>query len=56
MQVKSALTSIGAIAGIYYGISKQKSFWVTAGVTLLFSLGGAALGHAYETISEKNSD
>ena len=44
----STFSSIGAIAGIWYGVSKSKGFWATAGFTILFAVGGAALGSIYE--------
>lgn len=54
MQVSSALSSLGAVAGIAYGVSNRKSFWTTAGFAILFALGGAALGTAYNAITNKN--
>ena len=53
MKVSTALSSLGAVAGIYYGVSNKKSFWTTAGFTILFAIGGAALGTAYNAISNK---
>lgn len=50
MKFTPVLTSVGAISGIYYGVSKKKSFWTTVGFTILFSIGGAALGSAIESI------
>ena len=44
MDITSGLTSVGAIGGIAYGVSKKKSFWTTAGFAILFAIGGAALG------------
>jgi len=38
------LTSIGALGGIAYAVSKKKSFWTTAGFAILFALTGAAIG------------
>jgi hypothetical protein len=52
MRVSSALTSVGAVYGIYYGVSKGKSFWTTAGFTILFAIGGAALGAAYHAVTD----
>ena len=52
MKITSALSSLGAVYGIYYGVSKKKSFWTTAGFTILFSIGGAALGAPYNAIKE----
>jgi len=52
VDVTKVLSSLGAVAGIYYGVTKGKGFWVTAGFALLFSVGGAALGSAYETIKK----
>ena len=44
MKLTSALSSFGAVAGIFYGVKQNKSFWTTAGFAILFSIGGAALG------------
>lgn len=52
MNSSTALSSVGAIVGIVYGISKKKSFWTTAGFTILFAIGGAALGSAYNAIKD----
>jgi hypothetical protein len=52
MKYSSVLSSLGAVGGIYYGVSKKKSFWTTAGFTILFAIGGGALGTAIETIIE----
>jgi hypothetical protein len=52
MKIGSALTTIGAIGGLAYGVSKRKSFWTTAGFTLVFAIAGAAVGTAINTISE----
>ena len=41
--------SLGAIVGIWYGVSKNKGFWATAGFTILFAIGGTALGSVYES-------
>lgn len=54
MRVSSALSSLGAVAGIAYGVSKKKSFWTTAGFAILFAIGGAAIGTAYNALTEKN--
>jgi len=53
MKVSSALSSLGAVGGIYYGVTKSKGFWTTAGFAILFAIGGAALGNAYESITNK---
>jgi len=53
MKVSAALTSLGAVAGIWYGVSQRKSFWTTAGFAILFSVGGAALGTAYNALNDK---
>jgi hypothetical protein len=45
-KVTSILSSVGALAGIYYGVKGQKGFWATAGYALLFSIAGAAAGSA----------
>ena len=52
MEVPKTLTSIGAEAGLYYGDTKNKGFWGTAGFTLLFAIGGAALGHFYNSVKK----
>lgn len=44
MDLTTGLSSVGAIGGIAYGVSKNKSFWTTAGFAILFAIGGAALG------------
>ena len=49
-KITPTLISAGAMGGLLYGIYKQKSFWTTAGFTLLFAFGGAALGTTYEAI------
>jgi hypothetical protein len=51
MDVQKTLTSLGAVGGIVYGVSKQKGFWATAGFALLFSIAGVALGTAYNSIT-----
>lgn len=53
MNVTSALTSLGALGGLTYSVTKGKSFWTTAGFTILFAISGAALGTAYEAIYSK---
>lgn len=53
MRTTSALSSMGAVLGIVYGVSKKKSFWTTAGFAILFSIGGAALGTAYNSLTNK---
>jgi hypothetical protein len=50
MNITSALSSIGAIGGIYYGVSQRKSFWTTIGFTILFSISGAAIGTTIQAI------
>jgi hypothetical protein len=50
MNVTSALSSVGAIGGIYYGVSQKKSFWTTIGFTILFSIGGAEIGTTINAI------
>jgi hypothetical protein len=52
MEVSKALTSLGAVAGLYYGVTRNKGFWGTAGFTLLFALSGVALGKFYESIKK----
>lgn len=52
MRVTGALSSIGAVYGIYYGVSKGKSFWTTAGFTILFAIGGAAAGTAINAFTD----
>jgi hypothetical protein len=52
MEASNALTSIGAVSGLYYGVTRNKGFWGTAGFTLLFALGGVAVGKFYESIKK----
>ena len=54
MNITSALTSVGAVSGIAYGVSKQKSFWATAGLAVLFAFVGAAIATAYNSFQTKN--
>lgn len=42
--------SLGAIVGIFYGVTKNKGFWGTAGFALLFAFGGVAIGKVYESV------
>jgi len=44
LMVTSGLSSIGAIGGIAYAVSKRKTFWVTATYGLVFAIAGAAVG------------
>ncbi len=53
VSVTSALTSVGAFCGIFYGMTKHKPFWMTAGLTILFAVGGAAIGNAYERVKNQ---
>lgn len=50
MDVTTGLISVGAIGGIAYGVSKNKSFWTTAGFAILFAIAGAGLGTAIKMI------
>lgn len=51
MKIAPTLSSVGAIAGIYYGVKNKKSFWTTVGFTILFSVGGAALGTVITSVT-----
>jgi|688.fasta_scaffold00438_85 hypothetical protein len=53
MNVTGALTSVGALGGLTYAVTKGKSFWITAGFTILFAIGGGAIGTAYEAFYSK---
>lgn len=53
MDFAKALSSIGAISGIVYGVSQRKSFWGTAGFAVVFAIGGAAIGMI---INNKNEE
>jgi hypothetical protein len=53
MNLSPTLSSVGAIAGIYYGVKNKKSFWTTVGFTILFSIGGAAIGTTISSITNK---
>lgn len=50
MDVTTGLTSVGAIGGIAYGVSKKKSFWTTAGFAILFAIAGAGIGTAIKMV------
>jgi len=51
MNLSSGLSSVGAIIGVFYGVTKRKSVWTTAGITILFAIGGAAAGVAIKQFS-----
>jgi len=53
MKQIQTLSSVGAVLGIYYGVSNGKSFWTTTGFAILFAIGGASLGVAYQMVSNK---
>lgn len=53
MKVGTTLTTLGAIGGLAYGVSKQKSFWTTAGFTILFAIVGAAVGTGIQAMTDK---
>lgn len=55
MDITPALTSVGALGGIAYGVSKGKPFWATAAFAILFGIGGAALGMAVKNFQENKS-
>lgn len=55
MDITPALTSVGAIGGIAYGVSKGKPFWATAAFAILFGIGGAALGTAVQHYQNNKS-
>jgi len=55
-KVTAVLTSGGAIYGIYMGTKGAKGFWQTAGMALLFSFAGAAIGTVYETVTAKDEE
>jgi hypothetical protein len=50
MDVTTGLTSVGAIGGIAYGVSKKKSFWTTAGFAIIFAIAGAGLATAVKMV------
>lgn len=52
MKATTTLASLGAVYGIYYGVSKGKSFLTTTGITILFAIGGASLGFTYRLLTE----
>ena len=52
MNISGGLSSVGAIIGVFYGVSQRKSVWTTAGLTILFALGGAAAGVAIKQFSD----
>jgi len=46
MEITTGLTSVGAIGGIAYAVSKNKSFWTTASFAIIFAIAGAGLATA----------
>jgi hypothetical protein len=50
MDITSGLTSVGAISGIAYGVSKKKSLWTTAGFAIIFAIAGAGLATAIKMV------
>jgi hypothetical protein len=46
MDISTGLTSVGAIGGIAYAVSKNKSLWTTAGFAVIFAIAGAGLATA----------
>jgi hypothetical protein len=52
MNLSSGLSSVGAIIGVFYGVTQRKSVWTTAGLTILFAIGGAATGVAIKQFSD----
>jgi hypothetical protein len=53
MDITTGLTSVGAIGGIAYGVSKGKSFWTTAGFAIIFAIAGAGVGTAIKMIKSE---
>jgi hypothetical protein len=53
LKLTKTLTSVGAIGGIAYGISKQKGFWATAGYTIILALAGGFLGTTIDSLQNK---
>lgn len=51
LAITSALTSVGAIGGIGYAVSKNHSFWVTAGFCIVFAIGGYGVGKFIESVN-----
>jgi hypothetical protein len=53
MDITTGLTSVGAIGGIAYGVSKGKSFLTTAGFAIIFAIAGAGVGTAIKMIKSE---
>ena len=51
-KITSSLISAGAMSGLLFCVVKRKPFWVTAAVTVLFAIGGGAIGAFYESTTE----
>lgn len=52
MNFTNAFTSVGAIAGLGYGVVKRKPLWAIAGLTIVFAVAGAALGSSIENLKK----
>jgi hypothetical protein len=50
MDISTGLTSVGAITGIAYAVSKKKSLWTTAGFAIIFAIAGAGLATAIKMV------
>jgi hypothetical protein len=46
-----ALTSVGALVGIGYAVSKKHSFWITAGSCIVFAIIGFGTGKLIESVN-----
>lgn len=44
MNLTKTFTTVSALAGLFYSVSKRHGFWMTAGITVVSAIGGAAVG------------
>lgn len=52
MGIAKTLTTVSALAGLGYAVSKKKSFWMTAGITVLAAIAGAGAGSAIQSFKK----
>jgi hypothetical protein len=51
LAITPALTSVGALGGIGYAVSKKHSFWATAGFCIVFAITGFGIGKLIESVN-----
>lgn len=50
MELAKTFTTVSALAGLAYAVSKRHGFWLTAGITVISAIGGAAVGSVVNQI------